>query len=57
MSTLEEIANGDESRGESFHGLPLPLIHSAIQQLTASDRAVLVQGGSLEETGVKFLAL
>jgi hypothetical protein len=57
MSTLEEVAHGDESRGESFHGLPLPLLHSALQELVQSNRAVLIDGGSMQETGIKFLSI
>lgn len=55
VCTLYELHDGDETRGEDFHGLDLALLLGALKVLEQGKKAALIPGQTLAETGVKFL--
>ncbi len=55
VTTLYDLANGDDSTAAEFHGLDHRLIHRALIVLESQKRVTLLKGANIAETGVKFL--
>ena len=54
VCTLYELQEGDETEGESFHGLPTAVLMAALRVLDGDGRAALVEGRDISELGIKF---
>ncbi|KAJ2715580.1 hypothetical protein H4R19_001129 [Coemansia spiralis] len=52
--TLYELANGDDTIGQEFHGLDYPTLRRSLEALQSQGRAQLFAGSSDEDLGVKI---
>ena len=50
VCTIYEISDGDDTEGESFHGLDRDIIMDALRYLEKHGKAEIMEGGE----GVKF---
>lgn len=53
--TVYELHSGDVAAGASFRGVQPQLLLSALKLLESQGRATLIEGGSVDEHGVKFI--
>lgn len=54
---MEELVSGEESRREIFHSLSPVIVDASLRLLQEQGKAVLIEGSSLGELGVKFLRI
>jgi len=53
--TVYELHSGDMAAGASFRGVQPQLMFSALKVLESQGRATLIEGGTVDEHGVKFI--